>query len=133
MVITLDQARRLGLEVNALYEPDNITTLRQRLKRKTSTSNGNPSHKSTYLQGDAIFKDEWFPNMKGDAAKNYKVSANIEYSNGKYIPYIYYKKYDDQGKYLKDNILVREGDTDLAVTVEKLKQYITPYFLSTNE
>ena len=51
------------------------------------TSAQDPSKVSTYVSGDSYYDKTDFPGMKGNT--NFDVQANIQFSNGKYYPFLY--------------------------------------------
>lgn len=87
MTIQPDEAIKLGIDVNTLYESRDIAGLRNYINyNKGMTSAGNPKVKETYIQGDAYFKESDFTGLQGST---YRASGNIMYSNGKYYPFVY--------------------------------------------
>ncbi len=87
MTISDEEARRIGIEVEGLYEPENIRRLKMYLQANgDQTSKGDPKEKSTYIQGDSYFEKVDFPGLRGS---NYDAKANITYKNGLYYSNIF--------------------------------------------
>lgn len=133
MTISIAQAKKIGIDVDDLYEPDYVTTLRQRINKNSSTSFGNPGIEETYLRGDSAFKNDFFINMRGPGSEKYQVQANIELDNGVYIPYIFYRSFDEEGNPVGRKLLTMPGATDLQEVVERLRQKVKPGFLAMYE
>jgi len=88
MTIQPDEAAKLNLDINALYEPREISILRNKINfNKGRTSAGDPRETSTYIQGDSWFEKSDFPaltKLKIDVKGNI-----IQGSDGIYYPFIY--------------------------------------------
>lgn len=89
MTIQPDEAEKLNLDINSLYEPKEISILRNKINyNKGKTSAGDPSLLSTYIQGDAYYEKNDFPAL----AKYDDVKGNIiQGTDGIYYPFIYIK------------------------------------------
>lgn len=133
MTVSLAQAEKIGIDVGSMYESDIVTTMRQRLNRNLTTSFGNPQSLETYLNGDSAFKDDFFPHMVGERARNYQVQANIELDNGVYVPHIFFRKFDDEGNPVMQKLITASGSTSLAEVMERLRQRVNPGWLSLQE
>jgi hypothetical protein len=87
MTIADDEAKRLGINVEGLYEPESIRNLRMYIQANgDQTSKGDPKEKSTYISGDSYFEKVDFANLRNT---NYDAKANITYKNGLYYSNIY--------------------------------------------
>lgn len=87
MTIQPDEALKLGIDVNKIYEPKEIGVLRNKINVKGGqTSDGSPKEISTYINGDVQYDRSFFPSMENSP---YDVKANITYNNGIYYPYLY--------------------------------------------
>lgn len=118
MTIQPDEANRLGIDINTLYETREVAALRNKLNfNQGKSSSSNPAEKFTYIQGDAYYDDKDFAqlNNSGISAKGNIVKAN----NGMYYPYLYVT----DGK--TDKVRELNGSPSLGAAVGAL--------LSTNE
>jgi len=87
MTVQPDEALKMGVDVDILYESREIAGLRNHINyNKGATSAANPSEKSTYIQGDAYFKQDDFPQLQNSG---YSAMGNIVFQNGKYYPFVY--------------------------------------------
>lgn len=88
MTIQPDEAAKLNLDINSLYEPKEISILRNKISfNRGKTSAGDPTEISTYIQGDAWFEKSDFPGL---VKSKIDVKGNIiQGSDGNYYPYIY--------------------------------------------
>lgn len=116
MTIQPDEAEKIDLDVNNLYEPREISSLRNKINYNGGqTCAGNIKEKSTYINGDSQFDTNDFPMLQNTP---FEAQANIKYSNGKYYPYIYVPGLSE----------ARElpGLPDLQSAVLLLNQQVTP-------
>jgi len=87
MTVQPDEAERLGVDVNSLYEPRQIALLRNYMNTKgNQTSSADPTDKNTYINGDAYLEKSDFIGLRGTP---YDAKANFKYSNGLYYGYLY--------------------------------------------
>jgi hypothetical protein len=87
MTVQPDEAERLGVDVNTLYEPRQIALLRNYMNTKgNQTSSTDPTDKNTYINGDAYLEKSDFIGLRGTP---YDAKANFKYSNGLYYGYLY--------------------------------------------
>ena len=89
MTIQPDEAAKLNIDINSLYEPKEISILRNKINfNHGKTSAGDPSEKSTYVQGDVYFEKNDFPALM---KSKFDVKGNVIYDKGLglYFPYIY--------------------------------------------
>jgi hypothetical protein len=87
MTIQYDEAINLGIDVGSMYEPKQISSLRNFMNYNDNQSSAaDPSKVSTYMQGDAILNKSDFKNMQGSP---YDVKGNFKFQNGLYYGYIY--------------------------------------------
>lgn len=113
MTIQPDEAAKINLNVNNLYEPKSISILRNKINfNDGKTSAGNPSDKTTYTQGDVYFDDGDFNNLRNSG---FSAKGNIVYSNGMYYPFVYVQ--DGNGSKVRQ----LPGDPDLQVCVSRIK------------
>ncbi|MEI6186871.1 MAG: hypothetical protein WCP46_00015 [Alphaproteobacteria bacterium] len=121
MIITEDEAANIGVDVNKLYEPKQITSLKNIISSRNGwSSQEDPSKKSTYTSGHATFDSHLgdFPSL---ANSKYNVKVNyIQSSNGMYFPWAYIT----DGK--RTVLQQLEGNENLQVSLETLKQIMTP-------
>ena len=83
-----DQASKLGIDLGTLYESKEASAARNKMNfNNNQTSAQDPSKVSTYISGDSYYDKTDFPGMKGNT--NFDVQANIQFSNGKYYPFLY--------------------------------------------
>ena len=88
LTLTPDQATNIGIDLGELYESKETTALKNKINfNNYQTSTGDPSQVSTYIKEDPYYDKTDFPGMKGN--KTFDVQSNIQYSNGKYYPYLY--------------------------------------------
>jgi hypothetical protein len=114
MTIQPDEAIKMGIDIDKIYEPKEIGILRNKINVKGGqTSDGNPAAKSTYLDGDVQYDRSYFPAMEGSP---YDVKANIAYNNGVYYPYLYVS----DGR--TENVRQLPGSDDLHKLAVSLKQ-----------
>jgi hypothetical protein len=119
MTIQPDEAEKIGLDINALYEPREISSLRNKINYNGGQTCAGPiKEKSTYVNGDSQFDVGDFPMLQNTP---YQAQANIKYSGGKYWPYIYVPGLRE----------ARElpGLPDLQSAVLLLQQQVTPNFI----
>jgi hypothetical protein len=118
MTIQPDEAANIGLDVSTLYEPRDVSMLRNYIKNKSNqTSAGDPKDVSTYVSGDAYFEK---PSFTGMANSPYDIKANIKYANGKYYSYIYVS----DGT--KRTVYTSPGSDNLTDVYTNLVQNVTP-------
>ena len=88
MTIQPDEAAKLNLDINSLYEPKEVSILRNKINfNRGKSSAGDPSLVETYIQGDAWFEKSDFPGL---VKSKIDVKGNIiQGSDGNYYPYIY--------------------------------------------
>jgi hypothetical protein len=87
MTVQPDEALKLGIDINTLYESRQTSSLRNFINyNKGKSSAGDPGETSTYIQGDAYFDELDFRGLKGSGIS---AKGNVIYSNGKYYPYLY--------------------------------------------
>jgi hypothetical protein len=88
MSITGEEAGKLGVNINTLYESPAIRNVTTRINASPirSTSFGDPRDVSTYIQGDVLFEKSNMPNLAG---LPYDVKANIQEVDGLYYNIIY--------------------------------------------
>lgn len=115
MSITAEEAGRLGVDVNKLYEPPAIRNIRTRINTSPlrSTSFGDPMNTSTYIQGDVLYEKVDLPKLAG---LPYDVKANIKEANGM----VYGILYVNDGK-SKPKVRALPPTQDVAETVQKLQ------------
>lgn len=114
MTLQADEAVKLNIDVNSLYESKNVSLMRNKIEvNGNKTCAGNPKDVKTYVQGDAYFDKNDFSNLKGT---DFDVKANIVYSNGVYYPYLYANDGEHQ--------VVRElpGSSNLQQVNQSLRQ-----------
>lgn len=115
MTLQPDEAAKFNLDVNTLYEPREISSLRTKINYNGGqTSIQNVKETSTYIQGDSYFDTNDFPNLQNTP---YQAQANIKYSNGMYYPYVYIT---DGKRKMKPREL--PGQTDLQSAVLLIKE-----------
>jgi hypothetical protein len=108
MVISIDVAKNLGLNIDGIYEPTDVRLLKNLIsQRGGQTSAGNPRDKNTYRNNDVQFTMNNFTQLSQfkDALD---VRANVIQRNGKYYGEIYIK--DNKGK---EVLRETEGDESL--------------------
>lgn len=114
MTIQPDEALRLGIDIDKIYEPKDVGILRNKINTKGGqTSDGNPAERSTYYEGDVQYDRSYFPAIQGSP---YDVKANISYNNGVYYPFVYVSDGE------KDNVRQLPGSDDLHKLTVSLKQ-----------
>jgi hypothetical protein len=114
MTIQPDEALKMGIDINQIYEPEEVGILRNKINTKGGkTSDGDPKLTSTYLDGDVQYDRSFFPAIQGS---RYDLKANIVYSNGLYYPYVY----ASDGKV--DDVRELPGSDDLHKLTLSLKQ-----------
>lgn len=87
MTLQPDEAIKLGIDINSLYESRDVSTLRNLINyNKGQSSKGSPAEKSTYIQGDTYYDNNDFVGLRNSG---YNAKGNFIYSNGQYYPYIY--------------------------------------------
>jgi hypothetical protein len=87
MTIQPDEAMSIGIDVNNLYESREVAGLRNYINyNKGVTSAGDPMLKETYVQGDAYFNPNDFPQLQNSG---YSAMGNVVFQNGKYYPIVY--------------------------------------------
>lgn len=121
MTVTTDQAKTLQLDLNSIYEPQDVITVRNVINNNPlrSTSKGDPLEKSTYINGDSWFDNDDLPNMQNS---RFEVQSNIKYINGKYYSYLYAKDPSTNKSIIKE----LDGDTNLQNVIMSLKTTINP-------
>jgi hypothetical protein len=114
MTIQPDEAAKLNLDINSLYEPKDISILRNKINfNRGKSSAGDPTEISTYIQGDAWYEKSDFPAL---VKSKIDVKGNIiQGSDGNYYPYIYVS----DGVSRKVRML--PGDPSLQGAVYKMK------------
>jgi hypothetical protein len=120
MIVTEEEAANLGIETDKLYEPKEITSLKNRISvRNGQSSMGDPSKASTYTSGDIALDSHIgdFPSLSGS---KYNVKVNYIQSNGKYYPYVYFT----DGT--RTTLQQLEGNENLQTSVKSLKEIMTP-------
>lgn len=118
MTIQPDEATSIGLDVNSLYEPREVSLLKNYINNKgNQTSSGNPKEVSTYISGDAYFEK---PNFRGMAGSPYDVKANVTLANGRYYSHIYVS----DGT--KRTVYTGPGSENLTDVYINLVQNVTP-------
>jgi len=124
MTVAIDEARNLGINVNTLYESDQMTDIRRMIAQNPNrrTSHGDPNDRLTYIQGDAYLERQDFPRMKG-SKPGQDLKANIKYQNGLWYGVVYAK--DANGK---EGIQETPGQVDLNTVVNTL-QSMGPEFI----
>lgn len=96
MVVSLDAARNMGLNIEGIYEPTNIRILKGVISQNGGkTSAGDPSDKKTYRNNDVQFVLPNFKNLK-QFNGTLDVRGNMTYQNGKYYGHVYVK--DNKGR-----------------------------------
>jgi hypothetical protein len=120
MTIQLDEARKLGIDVDNLYEPRHVSVLRNYMTTKANqTSSGDPTDVDTYLNGDNYLEKNDFVNLKNTP---YYAKANFKYSNGIYYGYLYISDGSRRGVYNTP------GVANLTELYNSLKQNTTSAF-----
>jgi len=120
MTIQLDEARKLGIDVDNLYEPRHVSVLRNYMTTKANqTSSGDPTDVDTYLSGDNYLEKNDFINLKNTP---YDAKANFKYSNGIYYGYLYISDGTKRGVYNTP------GVANLTELYNNLKQNTTSAF-----
>lgn len=90
-----DDAKRLGISLDNVYETDDIRNLRTLMNyRGGKTSSGDPMDISAYYNSDVQYEMNDFPNLASSNMGNLgaDVKANILEKNGKYYGVFYVKK-----------------------------------------
>ena len=124
MTIQRDEAKNIGIDVNALYESPDISMTRYKINNNNNqTSAGNPKDRSTYVQGDVYFDRQDFNGM-GNAP--YDVKANIIYRNGIYYPVMYASDGRSETKVPRE----LPGSENLQQVITFLKQSVNPTYVS---
>jgi hypothetical protein len=116
MTIQPDEAAKLNLDINSLYEPKEISILRNKINfNRGKSSAGDPSEISTYVQGDAWYEKSDFPALA--KSKDLDIKGNIIQGNdGMYYPYIYISDGVNKPK-----VRMLPGDPSLQGAVYKMK------------
>jgi hypothetical protein len=129
MTITPDQALTLGININEIYEPREVSTTRNLINNspRFSTSKGDPEEVNTYISGDSRFDNNDFPNMK---RTNFEVQSNIIFdpSLGKYYPYLYMR---DASTKKPGMVKQLAGSEDLNTLINTLKETVSPTLVQT--
>jgi hypothetical protein len=113
MTIQPDEAASLGIDINTLYESEDIRNVRRAIEvRGGKTSYGPVSVPETYTSGDAYFKKYNFTAMQGS---DLDISGNVIMSDGLYYPYIYVS----DGT--KNNVRPLPASPDLQTAVSKMQ------------
>jgi hypothetical protein len=88
MSITGEEAGKLGVNINTLYESPAVRNVRTRINASPirSTSFGDPRDVSTYMQGDVLFEKNNMPKLAG---LPYDVKANVQEVDGMNYGIIY--------------------------------------------
>lgn len=87
MTIQPDEAAKFNIDINSIYEPREVSSLRSYINYNGGqTSAGNIKAADTYISGDVYFNQNEFPKLQNS---KYRMQANIKYSGGLYIPYVY--------------------------------------------
>ena len=121
MVIREDEAKTLGIDINTLYEPPDISLLKNTISVKGGrSSNGAVDDKETYLKDDVALDKSDFPMLNnGDV----DIKINFEYKNGMYYPHLW----TSDGKSSK--IMQLDGSADLNKLITTLKSTLTPAYV----
>jgi hypothetical protein len=116
MVLTPSQAREQGYDVADIFEPEQISFLRERINNYGGkTSIQDPSKKDTYKDGNNDYVlDNYAGNFPRVTNKNYIIRANIEQVGSSYYPYIYVS----DGK--TEKVKTIDGYDDLSKVYETL-------------
>jgi hypothetical protein len=114
MSITAEEASKIGIDTNTLYESPEIRNVRSRINSSSirSTSFGDPRDTDTYLQGDVLFEKANLPKLSG---LPYDVKANIQEVEGLNYGIIYV----NDGK-SRPKVRVLSPTQDVAETIQKL-------------
>lgn len=121
MTIQPDEAANITIDVSTLYEPRDISVLRNYMKFKgNQTSANDPKDVNTYISGDSYLEK---PDFKAMAGSPYDVKANIKFSNGKYYGYIYVS----DG--IKRTVYTSPGSANLTDIYTNMVQNTTPAFV----
>jgi hypothetical protein len=117
MTVAGDEARNLGINVNTLYEPEQVLNVRRQIAQNSTraTSHGNPNDMLTYIQGDAYFEKPDFPRMT-NTKPGQDMKANVKYQNGLWYGVVYAK--DVNGK---QGLQETRGDVDLNTIIKALQ------------
>jgi hypothetical protein len=126
LVIAPDEAIKLGIDVQGMYEPSHVVDVRQAIYANPNkrTSHGDPGSLDTYDSGDSYYQKWKLPKMQ-NAPKGMDAQANIEYnsSTGLYYATIY-------GSYNgKRGLMQMDGLPDLKATVKAIES-IDPSFIN---
>ncbi len=121
LTLTPDQAANIGIDLGSLYESKEASALRNKLNfNNYQTSTADPSQVSTYVNEDAYYDKTDFPGMRGN--KTFDIQSHIQYSNGKYYPYLYISNGT------KKTVKQLNGDENLENLITTLKTVVTPNF-----
>jgi hypothetical protein len=127
MTVTPDQASTLGIDINEISEPREVSTTRNLINNSPilSTSAGNPKETSTYMMGDSRFDNNDFPNMN---RTKFEVQSNIIFNStsGKYYPYVYMRDASTKNPGIVTQL---DGDENLQNVIMSLKTTINPTFV----
>ncbi len=89
MVVTMDVAKNLGLNIEGIYEPTEIRLLKNLINQRGGQSSvGDPTDKRTYRNNDVQFPMTKFPQLSQFSGV-IDVKGNIIQRNGKYYGQIY--------------------------------------------
>jgi hypothetical protein len=116
MTMQPDEAAKLNLDINSLYEPKEISILRNKINfNKGQSSAGDPREASTYIQGDAWYEKSDFPALV--KSKDLDVKGNIiQGTDGMYYPFVYVSDGVNKPK-----VRMLPGDPSLQGAVYKMK------------
>jgi len=121
MVIQPDEAKNMGIDINKLYEPNEVSSVRNMMQfNNGQTSAGDPAETSTYVSGDAYFEKDAFRQLKNT---NYDMKANIKFANGLYYSYIY------ASDGTKRKVYRGEGSDNLTDVITNLQQNASPAWI----
>ena len=87
MVIAEDEARKMGVPIEGIYEPVEVKMAKSKINRRGATSNGPVDDPQTYFTGDTEFNKSNFASSKGFG--NVDVKANFVGQDGLYYG-VYY-------------------------------------------
>jgi hypothetical protein len=118
MTIQYDEAINLGIDLGGMYEPKEVSSLRNFMNfNNKQSSSGDPEEISTYRSGDAYLTKPQFPNMQNSP---YDVKGNFKFQNGLYFGYIYV----NDGK--KSNVGYTPGVESLTELYNNMTTNTTP-------
>ena len=124
MTITYDEAMQLSINPSTIYEPREISSLRNVIKvNGGQTSKGNPADPATYIGNfDYYYSNIHLPNLSGQS--KYRAKVNIREVNGIYYPFIF------MGDGIRQPRVVQfKGSNSLGTLVNTIKSEISPAFI----